>query len=48
MTRTTISSFSVHLQLLEDGGCLFDLSALLLDTGQRLCQPCTLNLYIDL
>lgn len=37
-----------YLQLLKNGCCLLDISTLLLDIGQGLRQPCTLNFYIDL
>lgn len=42
------SCLEKYLQLLKDGRCLVDISTLLLDIGQGLRQPCTLNLHIDL
>lgn len=40
--------FLSHLQFLQNGSRLFDITALLLNVGQGLCKPCTLNLNIDL
>lgn len=42
------SVYVIYLQFLEDGSSLFDLSTLLFNIGQGLCQSGTLYLYIDL